>query len=867
MSTNYVRDGFSFTPRIWASNIAVTNGTGLIYAPSATITANPLYMTHTRAYNMLNSTTQYIGPSNVAVHERAMLGLKVIDGAASASAGVDDQVTGLEVRFTEYGGSISALDFMPFTTNPSISGLAVYLDDGPDEDVWDPFDSPVSLASIAPERFGVDGAGGATIRLEFSPPVDVPATSTGAFDLIFVVRSRDIQTGDAFRLNINLGSVTVRGVLPADGARPAMTGYNTSSNVMYGDDTGPTFGFLRWGASAGPYLGVVDDTMLFYNRGMSAFVCATAYAYVYDTYSGLDSLTFSSVADLGGPNPMTHDLTGNYQTVISYYEFSPGSPDSGVVTASAVDNVGNPSTSLDEDIELTFMHESSDIHFSEDSGWYSVSGQGIYLDPDGTVWFSDLISSTSRAYLEVNAHSLYGRGIMDLTASVEPQLEAPNPLSDSWGMGQYSAWFYTSYGFWANSSQGDGEVTVTARDYNNNMAGADFPYRKDSTAPTVSITAPATLDTLFGTVRLEATVSDAGSGIDYVWYEQRPDWYDRSMYSTLPGQYFADVVTSQFSDGPNRIIVFAIDNVGNIGSAAIDVVVSSSTIDLVPPEVGVLAPASNAYVSGTVTFEVEATDGAGLEGVWVRTDEGPWVPMSLNSATGNYEVEWDTSAVSDGEHTLTARARDVWRNEATTLAVPVTVDNTAPVASVSTPAPGQAVEGTVVFRVYASDLVGVSRVSLEVGGRTVDMAYNPASGYFEYELDTSTMPDGAASVQATAFDASGKTVSTQSVEFSVANGDTVQALYNASPFLLLLFLVAVAGLLFWVFSSGRAARWMSPEARAEKPAKEGRGPTEKGPPSSMGWSAASQPPLVQEEVRSVTPDDYDPAPKGPGGNP
>src|SRR5206468_516759 len=117
-----------------------------------------------------------------------------------------------------------------------------------------------------------------------------------------------------------------------------------------------------------------------------------------------------------------------------------------------------------------------------------------------------------------------------------------------------------------------------------------------------------------------------------------------------------------------------------------------------------------------------------------------------------------TTAVRDGPYEITVMALDAWQNGASTAPVTVTVDNAAPHASLVGPAQGQDLAGTFTVRVFASDTNGVASVTLSIAGRTVDMAYNPSSGYYEYTFDTRTLADGSYSATATVTDASGKRV-------------------------------------------------------------------------------------------------------------
>lgn len=59
--------------------------------------------------------------------------------------------------------------------------------------------------------------------------------------------------------------------------------------------------------------------------------------------------------------------------------------------------------------------------------------------------------------------------------------------------------------------------------------------------------------------------------------------------------------------------------------------------------------------------------------------------IGAEDTTSIYGVTWDSTAVADGEHTLTAIARDAAGNSTTSSTITITVDNTAPVRTSGSP--------------------------------------------------------------------------------------------------------------------------------------------------------------------------------------
>ena len=94
--------------------------------------------------------------------------------------------------------------------------------------------------------------------------------------------------------------------------------------------------------------------------------------------------------------------------------------------------------------------------------------------------------------------------------------------------------------------------------------------------------------------------------------------------------------------------------------------------DTTPPTVAITSPASNAQVSGIVNVTANASDNVGVAGVQFLVDG---VNAGVEDAAPPYTLAWDTRTVSNGAHTLTARARDAAGNSTLSAPVPVNVAN------------------------------------------------------------------------------------------------------------------------------------------------------------------------------------------------
>src|SRR5439155_8620229 len=164
-----------------------------------------------------------------------------------------------------------------------------------------------------------------------------------------------------------------------------------------------------------------------------------------------------------------------------------------------------------------------------------------------------------------------------------------------------------------------------------------------------------------------------------------------------------------------------------------------------------------------------------LDGVNVGA-EAPAAPA------GAYEFTWNSSTVLNGPHVLAAIARDAAGNQRTaSVSVMVANDTTPPTVTVTSPAPGALVSGTITFTVNATDDVGVAGVQLRLDGVNVGAEVPAApAGAYEFTWNSSTVLNGPHVLAAIARDAAGNQ-RTASVSVMVANDTTPPTVTVTSP--------------------------------------------------------------------------------------
>jgi hypothetical protein len=205
--------------------------------------------------------------------------------------------------------------------------------------------------------------------------------------------------------------------------------------------------------------------------------------------------------------------------------------------------------------------------------------------------------------------------------------------------------------------------TFSAGSYNNTTLYG-IP---DTTAPTVSITAPAGGATVSGTTTVSASASD-DVGVTKVEF-----YLDSVLQSTVTvSPYNWSWNTATAANGSHSLIAKAYDAAANVGTSTTVTVTVANAADTTAPTVSITAPAGGATVSGTTTVSASASDDVGVTKVEFYLDS---VLQSTVTASP-YNWSWNTTTAANGSHSLIAKAYDAAANVGTSTTVTVTVSNT-----------------------------------------------------------------------------------------------------------------------------------------------------------------------------------------------
>lgn len=278
--------------------------------------------------------------------------------------------------------------------------------------------------------------------------------------------------------------------------------------------------------------------------------------------------------------------------------------------------------------------------------------------------------------------------------------------------------------------------------------------------PTVVVTSPSQGEAVTGVIDITADASD-DNGVTQVEFFVDGTSIDTDTDGSDGWSTSWD--TTGISDGPHQLTATATDTIGQTGSDISDV-----TVDNTPPAVSITQPAQGEIVAGTIEIVADASDAATqvtqvaffVDGLSIGTD---------TDGSDGWSTSWDTTGTTDGGHALTATATDGVGLTADSAGVNVTVDNTPPTVSITSPAEGTTVSGTTEVTADASDGTSeVTQVQFFVDGASIGTDTDSSDGW-SVSWDTTTVQNGSHSLTAAATDAAGNAATSSSVVVTVEN--------------------------------------------------------------------------------------------------
>jgi hypothetical protein len=288
--------------------------------------------------------------------------------------------------------------------------------------------------------------------------------------------------------------------------------------------------------------------------------------------------------------------------------------------------------------------------------------------------------------------------------------------------------------------------------------GGGGRIKADKAPPSIAISSPAE------GAMTNATISVAGAASDNVQVASVAVSVDGGPYQAAQGttSWSYSLDTTRYANGSHTVNALAADAAGNTSTTSVGFAVMNATTQ---QSVTISAPVDGATIGGTVSVSGTASDPDGVASVALSVDDGPSAPASGTTA---WTGALDTTTLANGPHTLKATALDAGgKSSSASVAVNVqNADSSPPSVSISSPAPGTTLSGTVTVSGTASDNVQVASVAISVDGGAYQTAQGNTS--WSYTLVTASYSNGGHNLSARVTDAAGN-VSSASVAVTIQN--------------------------------------------------------------------------------------------------
>lgn len=219
-----------------------------------------------------------------------------------------------------------------------------------------------------------------------------------------------------------------------------------------------------------------------------------------------------------------------------------------------------------------------------------------------------------------------------------------------------------------------GSHTIRARAYDGAGNATSSATRTiivgDTQKPSVTITEPKN-----GATNVSGTIIFAVDTSDNVGVAKVEFYVDDALDQTITSPPFSySVDTTKLPNGSHKFSAKSFDAANNSASAEVTISINnppSPPADTAPPIVALTVPSSDAILSGTVTLSAVASDNVGVKEVVFLVD-GQEVGRRTSAP---FRLDFDTTALTDGNHGFVARAVDAAGNQRTTPTVTAMIRN------------------------------------------------------------------------------------------------------------------------------------------------------------------------------------------------
>ncbi len=329
-----------------------------------------------------------------------------------------------------------------------------------------------------------------------------------------------------------------------------------------------------------------------------------------------------------------------------------------------------------------------------------------------------------------------------------------------------------SNGIWQSNYEfsrgGNFEITVTAKDRVGNSSTAESAFTvifDDEDPPRIDFVFPqqgATIDSF--PVLFKGRASDVANSVELVEYSLDSGETWKEAKGTNNWQFAVPIAPV----GRNEFWVRATDTVGNVSRPFVLVI----NIEMKELEIPTITYPIDEMIVDSSTLTVSGTFARPASFVEVKIDDESWV----RATTDGYLWHKELSNYDEGEHTLTARAVDIYNRPSDSHSISFTFvprDSTPPEVFFKTPSENSSFEiGYVEFSGDASDDSGIAFVEYQVG----NSSWEKAVGKEEWSFRQNLGEPGISSVFVRATDAYGNT--SEAVELKVIILDPLEFVFE-----------------------------------------------------------------------------------------
>jgi hypothetical protein len=421
--------------------------------------------------------------------------------------------------------------------------------------------------------------------------------------------------------------------------------------------------------------------------------------------------------------PLGGELTAPYQF---YWDTRPIANGTYALTATARDAAGNASESAP--VAVAVSNDTTPPQIA------AVNATGVTANAAAISWTTD---EAADSQVEYGTTMAYGTVTALDGASVTAHNALLTGLSDG-----------TQYHY-----------RVRSRDQAGNLAtSGDVTFTTlDGMPPSVAITAPAAGASVSGTIAVSA---DAGDNVAVAGVQFKLDGVNLGAEDILP-PYATSWNTAGVAEGTHLLTAVARDLLGNsAASAPVTVTVSN---DATPPAITAANATGVTHNAATISW---TTNEAADTQVEYGTTTAYGTVTALNTALVTAHSASLAGLNDATQYHYRVRSRDQAGNLAISGALTFTTrDGTAPSVSLTAPAAGASVSGTISVAANAGDNVGVAGVQFKLDGANLGAEDTVAP--YATSWNTTGIASGTHTLTAVARDTSGNSATSAPVAVTV----------------------------------------------------------------------------------------------------